>query len=218
MFASLTAENFAEHLGWPDGEVIEYITAVLTDFVHVDQLFRIRNAQGRRVEEVAEMLAEGDLLHRAESVEREREVHRHIGNYTLFMAGIFPEFLRRLKTSRVVASADALLDFMQVGKRSYRIVSEFTYRVVPAGGPLPEALRELRAVRVWAGYVADLDRLRDPRFQSLKGVFCSADPPCQEATGRLVSRSCCWHLRLLLASFAFPPKAPKACLAGAILV
>jgi hypothetical protein len=66
--------------------------------VHVDRLYKIRDTQGRRVEEVAEMLAEGDLLHRAQGVEREREVHRHIGNYTLFMTGIFPEFLRRLKT------------------------------------------------------------------------------------------------------------------------
>ena len=109
LFASLTEENFAGHLGWPDGEVIGYLTDVLTDFVHVDRLFKIRNAQGRRVEEVAEMLAEGDLLHRAESIDREREVHRHIGDYTLFMTGIFPEYLRRLKTSRVVLSPDALL-------------------------------------------------------------------------------------------------------------
>jgi hypothetical protein len=171
MFASLTAENFAEHLGWPDGEVIEYITAVLTDFVHVDQLFRIRNAQGRRVEEVAEMLAEGDLLHRAQSVEREREVHRHIGNYTLFMAGIFPEFLRRLKSSKVIASADTLLDFIQVGKRSYRIVSEFTYGSFWPEAPLFRKLSENFELCVYGlGYVrADLDRLRDQRFRSLKG-------------------------------------------------
>jgi len=124
LFAMLTETNFARHLGWPDVEVIGYLTNVLTDFVHVDQLYKVRNAQGRRVEEVAEMLAEGDLLHRADTVDREREVHRHIGDYTLFMAGIFPEFLRRLRTSKILISPDALLDYVQVGKRSYRIVSE----------------------------------------------------------------------------------------------
>lgn len=171
LFASLTEENFAGHLGWPDGEVIGYVTEVLTDFVHVDELYKIRNAQGRRVEEVAEMLAEGDLLHRAESIDREREVHRHIGDYTLFMTGIFPEFLRRLKTSKVVISPDALLDYIQVGKRSYRIVSEFTY------GPYAESVRLFRKLSenfelcvYGLGYVrADLDRLRDPRFQAVKG-------------------------------------------------
>jgi hypothetical protein len=171
LFASLTEENFAGHLGWPDAEIIEYVTEILTDFVHVDQLYKIRNAQGRRVEEVAEMLAEGDLLHRAESVEREREVHRHIGDYTLFMAGIFPEFLRRLKTSKIVISPDTLLDYIQVGKRSYQIVSEFTYGQYEEVAPLFRKLSENFELCVYGlGYVrADLDRLRDPRFQTLKG-------------------------------------------------
>lgn len=171
LFANLTEENFAGHLGWPDGEVIGYLTDILTDFVHIDQLFKIRNAQGRRVEEVAEMLAEGDLLHRAESVEREREVHKHIGDYTLFMTGIFPEFLRRLKTSKVMISPDALLDYIQMGKRSYRIVSEFTYGPYGESAPLFRKLAENFELCVYGlGYVrADLDRLRDPRFQALKG-------------------------------------------------
>ncbi len=171
LFATLTAENFAEHLGWPDADVIGYITEVLTDFVHMDRLYKIRDAQGRRVEEVAEMLAEGDLLHRAQSVEREREVHRHIGNYTLFMTGVFPEFLHRLKTTKVVISPDALLDFIQVGKRSYRIVSEFTYGLYRPEAPLFRKLSENFELCVYGlGYVrADLDRLRDTRFQALKG-------------------------------------------------
>jgi hypothetical protein len=167
----LTEANFAEHLGWPDTEVTGYLTNVLTEFVHVDQLYKIRNAQGRRVEEVAEMLAEGDLLHRASTVDREREVHRHIGDYTLFMTGIFPEFLRRLKTSKVVVSPDALLDYVQVGKRSYRIVAEFTYGPYAELAPLFRKLSENFEHCVYGlGYVrADLDRLRDPRFQAAKG-------------------------------------------------
>jgi hypothetical protein len=171
LFASLTEQNFARQLGWPDIEVIGYVTDVLADFVHVDRLYKIRNAQGRRVEEVAEMLAEGDLLHRAQSVEREREVHRHVGDYTLFMAGVFPECLQRIKTSKVMASPDALLDFIQVGKRSYRIVSEFTYGAFAPVAPLFRKLSENFELCVYGlGYVrADLDRLRDPRFQALKG-------------------------------------------------
>ena len=107
LLAELTQRNFAVHLGWPDGEVIGYLTDVLVDFVRVDRLYKIRSASGRRVEEVAELLAESDLLHRADSLERERTVHKHIGDYTLFMAGIFPEFVRRLQTSRILISTDA---------------------------------------------------------------------------------------------------------------
>lgn len=173
LLADLTQRNFTMHLGWPDTEVIGYLTEVLVDFVHVDRLYRIRDARGRRVEEVAEMLAEGDLLHRADSLERERTVHKHIGDYTLFMAGVFPEFVRRLQTSRVLISADAFLDYVQVGKRSYRIVAEFPSSFPGGPSPLFRKLSETFELCVYGlGYVrADLDRLRDPRFQKAKGYL-----------------------------------------------
>jgi hypothetical protein len=175
LLASLTERNFAVHLGWPDGDVIRYLAGVLTDFVHVDRLYKIRSAQGRRVEAVAEMLAEGDLLHGAQSVDREREVHKHIGDYTLFMTGLFPEFVRRLRASRSIASPDALLDFVRVGKRSYWIVSEFRYGSYAERAPLFKKLSENFELCVFGlGYVrADLDRLRDPRFRAVKGQLLS---------------------------------------------
>jgi hypothetical protein len=169
--AELTHRNFAAHLGWPDREVTGYLTEVLVDFVHVDRLYKIRDARGRRVEEVAEMLAEGDLMHRADSLERERTVHKHIGDYTLFMAGVFPEFVRRLHAARTLISADAFLDYIQVGKRSYRIVSEFPSDFPGGPPPLFRKLSENFELCVYGlGCVrADLDRLRDPSFHEAKG-------------------------------------------------
>jgi hypothetical protein len=178
LLAELIQRNFAGNLGWRDTEVIGYLTDVLVDFVHVDRLYKIRDVQGRRVEEVAEMLAEGDLLHRADSLERERTVHKHIGDYTLFMAGVFPEFVRRLRTSKFVISADAFLDYVQVGKRSYRIVSEFPADFPGAAPPLFRKLSDNFELCVFGlGYVrADLDRLRDPRFQAVKGHLLGDAP------------------------------------------
>lgn len=171
LLAELTQRNFTANLGWPDAEVIGYLTEVLVDFIHVDRLYKIRDMRGRRVEEVAEMLAEGDLLHRADSLERERTVHKHIGDYTLFMTGVFPEFVRRLQTSKILISADAFLDYIQVGKRSYRIVSEFPSGFPGGPSPLFRKLSENFELCVYGlGYVrADLDRLRDPKFQAAKG-------------------------------------------------
>ncbi len=171
LLADLTRRNFAVNLGWPDAEVIGYLTEVLVDFVHVERLYRIRDARGRRVEEVAEMLAEGDLLHRADALERERTVHKHIGDYTLFMAGLFPEFVRRLRTSKIPISADAFLDYVQIGKRSYRIASEFPADFPGGRSPLFRKLSENFELCVFGlGYVrADLDRLRDPGFRAAKG-------------------------------------------------
>jgi len=171
LFAGLTERNFGLHLGWRDPEVIRYVTDVMTDFVHIDRLYRIRNAQGRRVEEVAEMLAEGDLLQRATSSDRERQVHKHIGDYTMFMVGLFPEFLRRLRTQRVLASPDAFLDYIQVGKRSYRVVADFASGPEGRLAPLFRNLSENFELCVYGlGYVrSDLDRLRNPRFHEVKG-------------------------------------------------
>ena len=171
LLAELTHRNFAVNFGWPDADVVGYLAEVLVDFVHVDRLYKIRDARGRRVEEVAEMLAEGDLLHRADSIERERTVHKHIGDYTLFMAGLFPEFVRRLRASKILIPADAFLDYIQVGKRSYRIVSEFPSDRPEGSSPLFRKLSENFELCVYGlGYVrADLDRLRDPRFQQVLG-------------------------------------------------
>ena len=48
----------------------------------------IGSSRGRRVWQVAERLVEGDVLLNATSFEREREVHKHIGDFTLFWTGL----------------------------------------------------------------------------------------------------------------------------------
>jgi hypothetical protein len=167
LFHLLTERNLGERLGYDDPDVIQYVGDLLTDFTHIDNVYRIRSASGHRVEEVAEMLLEGDLLHRAASLDREREVHKHIGDYTLFMAGLFPEALRRSKARRVTLTRDALIDYVRTGKRSYGIVAEFTFGTYGAAAPLYRKLSEQFELCVFGlGYVrTDLERLRRPEFQ-----------------------------------------------------
>ena len=116
LFTGLTERTFFEGLAWPDPEVTGYLADLLTDFAHVDNVYRIRNAAGQRVREVAEMLAEGDLLHRATTLEREREVHKHIGDYTLFMTGLFREHVERRASTGF---------YVREGKRAYQVVAAF---------------------------------------------------------------------------------------------
>jgi len=92
------------------------------EFIHMDNIYRIRNVAGRRLEEVAEMLMEADVRLEAMSFSREREVHRHIGDYTLFWTGVYPEMLRYL---RAITRKDHLIDYVRQGKQSYYIVSTF---------------------------------------------------------------------------------------------
>ena len=49
-----------------------------------------------------------------------RQVHRHIGDFTLFWAGVYPEALRELQSP---AKKDHFIDYCSQGKRAYRIAS-----------------------------------------------------------------------------------------------
>jgi len=170
LFVVLTERTFVQRLGWPDHDVAGYLSDLLTEFTHTDNLYRIRNARGKRVEEVAEMLLEADLLERANTLEREREVHRHIGDFTLFMTGLFPEYVGNLRPSR---SADALLDYVQVGKHSYAVVAEFTHGPYGSSAPLFRKLSENFELCVYGlGFVReDLDRLRTPEYAHVRKML-----------------------------------------------
>ena len=124
LLASLTEKSFYERLGWPDRHIIQYVSDLLVDFTDAQKASMIKNASGKGVEEVGEMLLEAEYGAANGNMEREREVHRHIGDYTLFMMGLFPEYLQHLKISRMTTHSDALLDYAKVGKRSYGIASK----------------------------------------------------------------------------------------------
>jgi hypothetical protein len=116
LFSAITEHTFQVDLGMADPPLIDYLSDLLVRFSRVDVIFGIRNAVGRRIEEVAEMLVEAD-----QRLERpKREIHRHIGDFTLFWVGVYPEALERLRSWE---SKDSLIDYCAQGKRSYYIAS-----------------------------------------------------------------------------------------------
>jgi hypothetical protein len=120
LFAGLTEHTFMNTLGVADPQLVDYLSALLSRFVHVDVIYRLRDRTGRRLEEVVDMMLEAEALP-AEGRTR-REVHRHIGDFTLFWTGVYPEALRRLRS---VMTKDHFLDYCEQGKRSYYIASTF---------------------------------------------------------------------------------------------
>ena len=115
-FSGLAEYAFESRLGIADPPLVEYLADLLTRFVHCDAMFAIRTLTGRRVDEVVDMLAEAQC--RA-GVAR-RDVHRHIGDFTLFWTGVYPEALLRM---RGAGRKDYLIDYCAQGKRAYRIAS-----------------------------------------------------------------------------------------------
>jgi hypothetical protein len=120
----LVWQHFFADVRLEEPDVANYVSNMLADFVHVDNLYRIRSAQGKRLQDVGEMLIESNPLMEASSFDREREVRKHVGDYTLFMTGLFPESVARARQSRN-PRLDAFVDFVQAGKESYAIVSSF---------------------------------------------------------------------------------------------
>jgi hypothetical protein len=89
-----------------DARVRAYLAEdLLARFVHADNLYRIRSARGRVLADIAQMLIEG-MGDRGPVLTR-IEFKRHIGDYALFITGVFPESL--LRTRKRPADSDALL-------------------------------------------------------------------------------------------------------------
>lgn len=120
LFAGLVEHAFQTQVGLCDPNLTDYMADLLVSFTHVDRLNAIREARGKRWEQIAFMLMLQCEDRPASGAERDREVYRHIGDYTLFWAGIYPEQLKRASRR----PEDVLLDYVTQGKRSYAIVSD----------------------------------------------------------------------------------------------
>lgn len=117
MFRGLTEDTFLTELGIGDPGLVGYVAGLLAAFVPSAGVWKLRNAQGERLTEVTAMLAEAET---APDADRRRDCHRHVGDFTLFWTGVYPEALGHL---RPAGSADQLIDFQQQGKRSYYLAS-----------------------------------------------------------------------------------------------
>jgi len=127
LFRGLVAKELASDL-----EAAGYIANLLLEFVDVSHLYRIRNARGS--------LVESNPMLDARSFDREREVRKHIGDFTLFLTGMFPEYVAALP--RRGLRLDSMIDYVKAGKESYRIVAAFDQFEYRHAAPLFRRLAE----------------------------------------------------------------------------
>jgi hypothetical protein len=114
-FTGLTEYAFHARLGVADPPLVDYVAELLVRFVRSDDLYPVRSVRGQRLVQVTDMLAEAQ--HR-EGPARQ-QVHRHIGDFTLFWTGVYPEVADGMRRS----GKDALIDYHEQGKRAYWIAS-----------------------------------------------------------------------------------------------
>lgn len=124
LFQHLVRGNFRRGAQLDHPDLADYVSAMLTSFTHVENLYSVRNARGQRLLDVAQMLIESNPHLDAPSFDRERAVRKHVGDFTLFYTGLFPEAVAALPRLRPL-SVDTFVDYVAAGKESYRVVSAF---------------------------------------------------------------------------------------------
>jgi hypothetical protein len=118
-FAGLTEHAFFSRFGFADPPVVDYLSGLLSRFVHLDAINRLPGSHGRPLTDVVAMIGEAESL--PDGGQTRREYYRHIGDVTLFWTGLFPETLER---DRDHWGHHAVLNYTQFGKRSYRIAAQ----------------------------------------------------------------------------------------------
>lgn len=140
-----------------DDPAAPYLADLLVRFARTEHLYP-RGVAVPRLETVADMLLETEAAWREESPwwqpEREVAVRRHIGDFTLFMTGLFRERVER------TASAGF---YIAQGKRAYRFVSEHDRASARAGAAAGAPLYRRLADR-FERYAAVLEYARQAHF------------------------------------------------------
>lgn len=143
-------------LGIYDATVAQYVADVLTDFARADNLYKVRNRGGRKVDSVVEILAQRAPKHAGESeVLRERSLRKYVGDYALFMSGIFRKH---------VEGIGSLDYYLREGSRSYWTVSELDLSLYRTGYFLYQELS-----KKFEYYSGALDYTRKAYFATAPG-------------------------------------------------
>lgn len=92
LFRAALEQAFTEYVNLYSPSVAEHLSeGVLVEFVHMDKVYRLKDAAGQRLERIPDML---QTSAQPEGPERRMEVDRYIGDFALFMVGFFPSSLR----------------------------------------------------------------------------------------------------------------------------
>lgn len=154
-FATHVRRAFGQ-LGLYDKPIAEHVSDVLANFSRADNLYRVRDPSGRHVDSIVLLLK--DLFPPSQAqraIEYERDLRQYVGDYALFMSGMFRAHLERI----------GVLDYyFREGSRSYREVSKLELALYRTGYAVFEELAERFEL-----YAGALDYLRKSQFAPAPG-------------------------------------------------
>jgi len=102
-----------------NSQLVDYLAGVATRFARTERLFALKDLSGQRLTTVVEMLLEAEEHAHPFSEHfnpnEELRIRQHIGDYTMFMTGLFREYIQHLGVMDL---------YFKKGKESYWAVSE----------------------------------------------------------------------------------------------
>ena len=120
-FHQAVRNSYEGRLGLHNPGVTDYVSQLLCDFWRSDKLYELRDSAGHPVSGLEQMVAAADPIHgTAASFDVERRVRKHIGDYALFVAGMYPESSQHHRRYHATFP-----ELVAAGKESYYIVSQF---------------------------------------------------------------------------------------------
>lgn len=121
LFHEVVAGCYSRYSGISDPELTSYVGDLLTEFTASENLYRIKDAEGRPLTVHAMIEASDPVFGAASSFDEERKVRRHIGDYALFATGMYPETAQLWRHT----GEAGVTELIRTGKESYYIVSTF---------------------------------------------------------------------------------------------
>jgi len=122
-FQQMVRNSYAGKLGMHDTLINNYVAHLLCEFSEAEKLYKVRDEHGKPILSLEEMIQAADPIHgTAPSFDAERAVRKHIGDYALFVSGMYPESMDPYKRRHGQQNFDELV---AAGKESYYIVSQF---------------------------------------------------------------------------------------------
>ena len=107
-----------------DRSIADYVASVLAAFVDIDRMRTMPGHPEMRADYVTDML----MALSAVSSDRAFYIRAHVGNYSLFMAGIFPDYIQRRAEVR---GAPDISFYDDMARSNYRVAATIPTQSLP---------------------------------------------------------------------------------------
>jgi hypothetical protein len=122
LFRELTGRALGQ-ASMHDNDLHFYLSNLLVDFTFVENLYRTANDGERRSEYLIDMLQQANET----GMPGKKYAYRHVGDFSLFMLGMFPEYIER---RRSVLSANYYSDFGRIGYKAAGQLESDSWQIV----------------------------------------------------------------------------------------